>query len=253
MIAYMEILGIPLSVTVVIVAILFIINIVGEVLEFKGRAVPEFIKFRKYFARKKQEREALAQLPEAIKDLNDTVALVKDKQKDIDDSVAFVVEMKKHYDQDNISKRDKWINDVENEITTEHFKVQNIEGQVEKIEVIEGRVNDNDCQIQSLQLGMNAINKTLENMNNKMDKSDIEDKRTEILNFYYRITKNEDGYYPSKEEFKRADRLYKEYEELIEKIGDSNGEVDTAYKIIQEEFEKRMRNRSFVEDIRWGK
>lgn len=240
MLGYLEYIyeycNIPIGLILVVVVFFAISNLIGEILELKGKVVPEFVKFRKYFARKKQERETLSQLPEVL-----------------DDAMVLIKDMRKHYDQDNIAKRNKWISDVEDEITADHFKIKDIEDQIDRIEVIEGQVDDSYCKIQNLQSEMSAINKTLENINNKMDKSDIEDKRTEILNFYYRITKNEDGYYPSKEEFKRADRLYKEYEELIERMGDSNGEVDTAYKIIQEEFEKRMRDRSFVEDIRWSK
>ena len=44
---------------IVVILGFVIMQIIGELLEFKGKVVPEFIKIRKYFSRKKQERETL--------------------------------------------------------------------------------------------------------------------------------------------------------------------------------------------------
>ena len=57
MLNYIEFLGIPTTAAIVIVAAFLCIQIIGEVLEFKGKVVPEFVKIRKYFRRKKEERK----------------------------------------------------------------------------------------------------------------------------------------------------------------------------------------------------
>ena len=77
-------------------AVLFLIlNVVGEVLTVKGKVVPEIMNIRKYFARKKKERETLAEmmatLPEVKKSLN---------------------ELNAHYSADNIKMRDGWMDSV---------------------------------------------------------------------------------------------------------------------------------------------
>ena len=69
-------------------------QLIGEILEFKGRAVPEFLKVRKFFTRRKRERE-------------ETASTLKEVQK-------FLGEVNNHYSDDNITKRDswmKWVND----------------------------------------------------------------------------------------------------------------------------------------------
>jgi hypothetical protein len=68
---------------------------VGEILEFKGKVVPEFVKIRKYFARKKSERETLQQLPTTLGEIRKLFA-----------------DFESHYSKDNITKRDKWIESV---------------------------------------------------------------------------------------------------------------------------------------------
>jgi hypothetical protein len=77
MLNYIEYLGIPLKIALVLVALFFVMQIIGEFLEFKGKVVPELFKIRKFFSRKKKER--------AETDVNI------------------------HYSDDNIAKRDNWM------------------------------------------------------------------------------------------------------------------------------------------------
>jgi hypothetical protein len=69
MLAYLEYLNAPAKLVIILAAVFLGIQIVGEILEFKGKVVPEFVKIRKYFARKKTERETLQDLPETLKRL----------------------------------------------------------------------------------------------------------------------------------------------------------------------------------------
>lgn len=94
MINYIEYLGIPLKIAIVLVAIFFAMQAIGEFLEFKGKVVPEFFKIRKWFTRRKREKA------EATQTLKDVQVLLND--------------VNNHYSADNIAKRDgwmKWIND----------------------------------------------------------------------------------------------------------------------------------------------
>lgn len=94
MINYIEYLGIQLKIAIVLVAIFFAMQAIGEFLEFKGKVVPEFFKIRKWFTRRKREKA------EATQTLKDVQVLLND--------------VNGHYSADNIAKRDgwmKWVND----------------------------------------------------------------------------------------------------------------------------------------------
>ena len=95
MLDYIEYLNIPIKVAVTLIALFFIMQLIGEILEFKGKVVPEALKIRKYFARKKMERQT-------IQEVSVTLADVK---KSLD-------EMNQHYSTDNINMRNEWIRHV---------------------------------------------------------------------------------------------------------------------------------------------
>ena len=99
MLGYLEYIAqycnIPIGFIIVIIVFFAISNLIGEILEFKGKVVPEFIKFRKYFARKKQERETLAKMPNMMSNVERLL-------NDVD----------QHYSKDNIALRDGWMREV---------------------------------------------------------------------------------------------------------------------------------------------
>lgn len=94
MINYIEYLGIPLKIAIILVAIFFAMQAIGEFLEFKGKVVPEFFKIRKWFTRRKREKA------EAAQTLKDVQVLLND--------------VNSHYSADNIAKRDGWMQWVNN-------------------------------------------------------------------------------------------------------------------------------------------
>ncbi len=104
MIEYIEYLNVPTKVALSIVALFLITQVVGELMELQGKVVPEFVKIRKYFSRKKQEREILRQVPETLREVHQSLN-----------------EFKSHYDTDNIRMRDDWIKSV-NESLKENDK-----------------------------------------------------------------------------------------------------------------------------------
>ena len=76
----------------------------------------------------------------------------------------------------------------------------------------------------------------------------IDNKRNEIINFAALVI--DENRPVTREQFNRVFKLHREYEEIIEKYGLVNGEVDIAIRIIKEAYETHLRNGTFIEDIR---
>ena len=115
MISYVEYLKLPVGIAAGIVAIFFAVQIIGEILEFKGKVVPEFVKIRKYFARKREERKILHQVPDMLKDV----------QSSLDD-------FRSHYSADNIMMRDKWIENVNHKLEKNDELIEKLDKKLDK-------------------------------------------------------------------------------------------------------------------------
>ena len=89
MLNYIEYLNVPAKIGFVLVGIFLVSQIIGELLEFKGKIVPEFLKIRKYIQRKRAEKNEATQTLKDVKKLLDDVNI--------------------HYSADNITKRDSWM------------------------------------------------------------------------------------------------------------------------------------------------
>lgn len=99
MLDYIEYLNIPVKVAIVLIGAFLIMQLVGEILEFKGKVVPEFVKVRKIFTRRKKEREMMQKMEKTL----DKVQVTMD-------------ELNKHYSTDNIQMRDEWIKRVNSKL-----------------------------------------------------------------------------------------------------------------------------------------
>ena len=217
MISFIEYLNIPAKIGIILAGIFFALQIIGELLEVKGKVVPEFLKIRKYFARKKRERHALSRMTALLdeyKDMSKTISDVQRLLKDID----------AHYSKDNIAMRDGWMKKVN-----------------DHMEESENRRKKQDESIRAL--------------NEKLDKNNadtlsilIENKRSAIIDFASKVI--DENYPVTREQFKRIFKIYEEYESIIEENGLTNGEVDIAIRIIREAYEKHLKTHTFIEDIR---
>lgn len=196
----MEYLRIPGIIAISLIALFFIMQIIGEFLEFKGKVVPEFLKIRKYFARKKKERQTIRQMPDTLRDVQ-----------------ILLNDVNKHYDADNIAKRDNWINWVNGQAKIYDYSIAELEKKMDK---------NNEITLSLL----------------------IEHKRNVILDFASRVV--DEKYPATREQFHRVFKIYEEYEKIIEENDLTNGEVDIAYRIITEAYEDRLKEHSFIEDIR---
>lgn len=217
MLSYIEFLGIPISIAIIIVIIFFAMQFIGEILEFKGKIVPEIFKIRKYFARRKKEKAAISKMTDILEEyqqMSTTIENVNQLLTDID----------KHYSKDNIAKRDGWMQEVNEHISDSEKR----------------RKEQDDL--------MRELNKKLDENNEVTLSILIENKRMTIINFASKII--DENYPATREQFNRIFKTHKEYEEIIEKHGLTNGEVNIAIHIIQEQYEIRMKNHSFIEDVR---
>ena len=200
MLNYIEYLNVPSQIAIALIAVLFVLQLIGEFLNFKGKAVPEIMSIRKYFARKKSERKVIRELPDTIQDLKNIV-------NNID----------KHYNADNISMRDKWIDSVNKKLNMEDKLVRD-------------------------------LHKKIDEANKDIVSILVDNKRDTIIDFASRVSNS--SVLVTKEQFNRVFKLYKEYEDLISKNGITNGEVDIAYRIIVESYEDHLSNHTFIEDTR---
>ena len=212
-----EFLNIPTTLACILVGLFLILQIVGELLEFKGKVVPEFLKIRKYFDRKKKERQAFSQMIVLLDEYNQMSSTLTNVQR-------LLTDIDQHYSNDNIKKRDNWMKEVNQYMADNETK----------------RAEQDDLMRQ---------------LSEKLDKNNadtlallIDSKRNKIIDFASDVIN--ENYPVTREQFNRVFKLYEEYEDIIEKNGLTNGEVDIAYRIIKESYENHMRSHSFIEDVR---
>lgn len=187
----------------IIVGFVLALQVIGEVAEFLGKTVPEFMKVRKYFKRKRQEKEDAAQ---TLKDVKQLLSHV--------DS---------HYSADNITKRDSWMQWVNDRaITYDNF-----------IKEISEKFAD--------------VTEALKNNTNMTEEMFVENSRDRIIDFAEKVA--DPDYIASHEQFRRIFRVYNDYESWLEEHGRTNGEIDMNYNIIQDAYTYRVNNRSFAEDL----
>lgn len=197
MVSFVEYLNIPAKIALIIIGIFFVIQIIGEILEFKGKVVPEIVKVRKYFQRKRREKQ------EAAQTLKDVKVLLAD--------------VNAHYSEDNIAKRDSWM------------------------QWVNDRAVAYDTFIKDMGEKFGDVVKVLEEIF-------VQSSRDRIIDFATKV--GDEKSMVSREEFNRIFKVHKKYEDFLEERHLTNGEVDIAYRIIKDSYEGHMRNHTFVEDIR---
>lgn len=213
----MQYLELPAIVISTFAGIFLILQIIGEIIEFKGKTAPEILKIRKYLKRKKKERLALSKISEWFDERDQMSQTIKETKRILED-------FNTHYSKDNIANRDKWMKEVNKHIADSE----------------EVKKNHDALMIE--------LGKKLDK--NNADTLDllIDGKRDKIIDFANRVA---DERYPvTHEQFKRVFKLHDEYEKIIEENNMTNGEVKIAYRIIEDSYKKHMENHSFIEDIR---
>lgn len=200
MLSYIEYLNLPTRVALILVGVFLLLNIIGELLEFKGKVVPEYVKIRKRFARKKEERN------QELETLRQVQVLLN--------------EVNQHYSQDNITKRDSWMQWVNDRAKVYDASV------VELTDLKEALASNNEM---TLDLYINIH-------------------RNRIIDFARLVA--DDNALVSQEEFNRIYKENKDYHAVLDKYNKENGEVDIAMKVVDEAYDYRMKHHTFIEDKR---
>lgn len=204
MIGYLEYLDVPVKIGLAIIGAFVVMQIIGEFLEFKGKVVPEFLKIRKLFSRRKKEREETAQTLKDVKKLLSDVNV--------------------HYSEDNITKRNSWM------------------------DWVNSRAEVYDQSIIEISKSLSDVTLALQDNTKLTEEMFIQSSRDRIIDFAAKVVDEDTPV--SREEFNRIFKVYAKYEKFLEEHKMTNGEIDIAYRMINESYEKHMKNHSFIEDIR---
>lgn len=204
MIGYLEYLDVPVKIGLVIIGSFLVMQIIGEFLEFKGKVVPEFLKVRKFFSRRKQEKNETTQTLKEVKQL--------------------LSEVNTHYSEDNITKRNNWMNWVN-----------------ERAVVYDNSIVDITKNLADVTQALKDNTKLTEEMF-------IQSSRDRIIAFSTKVA--DENALVSMEEFNRIFKVYDDYETYLREHNLTNGEVEIAHRIIEEAYELRLKTRSFTEYIR---
>lgn len=195
-----ENIGLPSVVVIAVILLLVVLNIIGEILETKNKIVPEFMKIRKWSARKKTEREAIAELTKTLPEVKKSLA-----------------EFNAHYSADNITMRNEWIASMDRHVADSNRWKEEFCKKLDK-----------NTQI--------TIDIRIENM------------RSEIISFAQLVS--DENCIVTHEQFNRIFRMYARYEDILEEYDKTNGEAETAMRIIREAYAVHMKTHSFLEDMR---
>lgn len=202
MVDYLEILELPAIIVAGIISVYVVMQMIGDILTFKGKVVPEFMRVKHWLKKRKEAREALANMPQVV-----------------DEVKSLLNDVNKHYSDDNIAQRNAWM-DLVNERGVTNRRL---------IDEINAKMDTQGEQILSMT---------------------IDRKRDKIIDFASSVANANSNTLFSREQFNRIFKVYEEYEKIIKEHNRTNGEVDIAYRIITEEYENKMRNHTFLEDIR---
>lgn len=184
----------------VLLGVWLVLNIIGEICEKKNKIVPEFMKIRKYFQRKRKEKKEKDQLLKDVKIL--------------------LVDVNSHYNADNIEKRNEWMSWV-------NSRADVYDASIEELKELKQSIADGNALTLDLYINVN---------------------RNRIIDFASKVAN--ENIIMSREEFNRIFKVYREYEEVLEKHNMTNGEVDIAYRVIVEAYKDRLHDHTFLEDVR---
>ena len=122
-------------------------------MELFGKTAPGFLKIRKIYQKKKQEK----------KEINETIKQVKTLLEDVN----------KHYSKDNITKRDNWISSVDKSIANNENNTKKLEEKIDKV------IKSNE-----------VLTKALEEIKSKVLENEADRLRTELFDCGNRCRRN---------------------------------------------------------------
>lgn len=217
MIQYIEYLGLPGWIAIGLVGLFLASQVLGELLELKGKVVPEVLKVRKYFARRRKEKENMRKMAELYPSLQKVPEALDSVQKLLSNVDA-------HYSNDNIAKRNSWMQWVNDRATVY------------------------DDSIVEISKNLTDVTQALKDNTKMTEEMFIQSSRDRIIDFATKA--GSENAVVSREEFNRIFKVYDKYERFLADRNLTNGEIDIAYRIIKSSYENHLKNHTFVEDIR---
>ena len=228
-----EYILIPTGIFVVLIVILGILQIIGGIMESCHKAVPPIMKLIKVIKEKRaarKERKALSE--SAITTLPEVKLLLAD--------------VRKHYNEDNISKRDKWMLEVNTTMHWARDRAEVYDRSVNELKELAEVVKKQSENIEKQQAALDLNNKMTSDMYKQSARGDILDFEHKIIN-----ARNADKpLIVSREEFRKIRKTYEAYEEFLHNYGGTNGEVDDAIKVIRRAERGEYPYIEFLEDLR---
>ena len=129
-------------------------------------------------------------------------------------------DVNQHYSEDNIAKRNEWMEWV-------NSRARIYDQSIAELTEMKQSIADNNKLTLDLYININ---------------------RNRIIDFASKVAN--ENVLISKEEFNRIFKIYQDYEAILEQHHMTNGEVDIAYRIIQESYKERLQDHTFLEDVR---
>ena len=179
-----EFLGIPVAIAVVLVGFFLILQIIGEIVEVKGKVVPEFMKVRKYFKRKKQEKQETKQMIQECKNA--------------------LLEFNAHYSPEKIAQRHNWMHEVDDSVKSNDEFIHKLDGKMDKL--LETNTN---------------LTAQLEQVKSNVLENEADRLRSELFDCGNRCRRNI-RLHPEEMEHMRA--VYKKYSEVLHQNGSGEAE-----------------------------
>ena len=181
-----EYLGIPVTIAIALVGIWLILHIIGFVLDIKGKVVPEIINIRGRMKRKQEEKKMIKECKELLEEFN------------------------AHYNKDNITKRNDWMNGVNNSVKNNDALIEKLDGKIDKL------LADNE----SLKTQLHQVKSNV--LENEADRL-----RSELFDCGNRCRRNI-RLHP--EEWEHIKSIYHKYSNVLHQ----NGPGETEFKFIME-------------------
>lgn len=228
-----EYLVIPGSVIIGLIIVLGILQIIGGIMESCNKAVPPLLKLFKIIKdKRKAKKDKKQELQNAIEILPEVKSLLSN--------------IKKHYDEDNISKRDKWMLEVNTTMNWAKDRAKVYDSSVKELKDLAEVVKKQSENIEKQQKAIEMNNKMTSDMYKQSCRRDILDFEHKIIN----ARKADKPLIISREEFRKIRKTYDAYEEFLKNYGGTNGEVDDAMEVIRCAERGEYSYIEFLEDIR---
>lgn len=261
--------GVPIWVLMGIVGFIVLSLLVEACTKIFGKRVPVlsiiFVKPIKYFiAKNKARKEKKEEKENLLKDMHNTLKEVKDKLPGIEGEQKhlkeFVDAIMCHCSEENINKRDKWMLSVNSDMKWAHERAKVYDESVGDLIALKDIVIQHTEQLKEqtdqIKIQSGDIKKYINELilNSEMTSQMYKDYcRNRIIDFSHGIinqSREDKEYIYTDEEFKKIHATYEDYEQFLERFGGTNGQVDTAMKVIKKAEMGEFKNIRIVDNPR---